>query len=180
MRSNSLAGMNSGMTDLGNIERDNNVVSLREITFASVRDVLALEVHQWQRGYVASNATSIAEGHFNPGAWFRAVYADETPVGFVALLDPEVPGAISRGVIRAGEVLLWRLMIDRRYQRRGYARQALDLLRSHIRSRPGVIRLISSYVPGDHGPEAFYLRYGFQKTGRFRADGREVEIWITP
>jgi diamine N-acetyltransferase len=167
------------MIGLGNVEHA-NTVSLREITFASVREVLALEVDQRQRAYVASNATSIAEGHFNPGAWFRAVYSGEAPVGFIALVDPEVPGAISRGAIRPGEVLLWRLMIDHRYQRRGYARQALDLVRSHIRGQRGAVRLISSYVPGDDGPEAFYLRYGFQKTGRLRADGREVEIWIPP
>ena len=167
------------MNGLGN-KAHANTVSLREITFESVREILTLEVDQRQRQHVASNATSIAEGHFNPGAWLRAVYAGEIPVGFLALVDPEVPGAISRGLILPGEVLLWRLMIDYRYQRRGYARQALDLVRSHIGNRPGVARLMSSYVPGDHGPETFYLRYGFQKTGRFRADGREVEIWIAP
>src|SRR5262245_35653530 len=153
-------------------------ISLREITFATVRDILALDVDESQRAYVASNATSIAEGHFNPGAWFRGIYAAETPVGFIMLLDPGVPGAISRGRIDPGEVLLWRLMIDRRFQRRGYARRALDLVRTHIRDRPGVTRLISSYVPGDHGPEAFYLDYGFKTTGRSRANGREVEIWM--
>jgi diamine N-acetyltransferase len=167
------------MIGLGNGEHA-NMVSLREITFASVREVLALEVHARQRAYVASNAASIAEGHFNPGAWFRAVYSGEIPVGFIALVDPAVPGATSRALIRSGEVLLWRLMIDHRYQRSGCARQALDVVRSHLRSQPGVVRLISSYVPGDDGPEAFYLRYGFQKTGRFRATGREVEIWIAP
>src|SRR5262245_12129304 len=133
-------------------------------------------VDQSQRAYVASNATSIAEGHFNPGAWFRGIYADERPVGFIMLLDPGVPGAISRGPIDPGEVLIWRLMIDHRYQRLGYARRALDLVCTHIRNRPGVTQLISSYVPGDHGPEAFYLHYGFKTTGRFRANGREVEI----
>jgi len=179
LRSCRLAGINSVMIDLGNVEHA-NTVSLREITFASVREVLALEVGQGQRTYVASNATTIAVGHFNPGAWFRAIYSGETPVGFIALVDPRVPGAISRGVIRRGEVLLWRLMIDHRYQRRGYARQALDLVRSRLRAQTGVVRLISSYVPGDDGPEVFYLRYGFQKTGRVRADGREVEIWIPP
>jgi diamine N-acetyltransferase len=167
------------MIGLGHIEHARRV-SLREITFTSVREVLALEVGERQRPYVASNAISIAEGHFNPGAWFRAIYSGETPVGFVALVDPGVPGAVSRGAIRPGEVLLWRLMIDQRHQRRGCARQALDLVRSHVRSQPGVVRLISSYVPGDDGPEAFYLRYGFQRTGGFRADGREVEIWIAP
>jgi diamine N-acetyltransferase len=40
-----------------------------------------------QRGYVAPNAISIARGHFEPRAWFRAVFADETPVGFVMLSE---------------------------------------------------------------------------------------------
>jgi diamine N-acetyltransferase len=166
------------MTVLHHVKHANAEISLQEITFATVRDILALDVDELQRAYVVSNATSIAEGHFNPGAWIRGVYAADIPVGFIMLLDPEVPGAISRGPIGSGAVLLWRLMIDHRYQRHGYARRALDLARSHFRNRPGATRLISSYVPGDHGPEAFYLSYGFQKTGRFRANGREVEIWI--
>ena len=85
------------MTALDHIQHANDEVSLREITFATVRDILSLNVDASQRAYVASNATSIAEGHFNPGAWFRGVYAAETPVGFIMLLDPEVPDAILRG-----------------------------------------------------------------------------------
>lgn len=168
------------MASLDNIKQASAEVSLREITFATVRDVLALEVSEEQRAYVAPNATSIAEAHFNPGAWFRGVYAGETSVGFIMLLDTEVPGAILRSPIGSGEVLLWRFMIDHRFQRHGYARRALDLARAHIRNRPGITRLISTYIPGEHGPEAFYRRYGFEKTGRFRANGREVEIWIAP
>ena len=36
--------------------------------------------------------------------------------------------------------------------------------------------MLSSYIPGPDGPEAFYLKYGFQRTGRYRSDGHEVEI----
>lgn len=154
-------------------------VSLREITFATVGHILNLSVGEPQLGYVASNARTIAESHFNPGAWFRAIYAGETPVGLVALLDPQAPGAILREAMGPSEMFLWRLMVDHRYQRHGYARQALDLVRSHARTRPGVTRLVSSCVAGDHGPERFYQRYGFQKTGRLRADGKQIEIWIT-
>ena len=158
--------------------RTNGNVSLQEITFRTVRDILNLDVSERQRGYVASNSTSIAEAHFNPGAWLRAVYADETLVGFIMLLDPKVPAAISRDPIEPEEILLWRFMIDQCYQRRGYAQRALDLARSFFRNRRGVSRLISSYIPGDNGPEQFYLRYGFQKTGRLRANGKEIESWM--
>jgi hypothetical protein len=58
-------------------------VELREITQDSLGAVLDLAVGPEQQPYVATNARSIAEAHFEPRAWFRAVYAGEDPVGFV-------------------------------------------------------------------------------------------------
>jgi diamine N-acetyltransferase len=153
-------------------------VSLREITSHTVREILALQVSEPQRDYVASNAVSIAEGHFNPGAWFRAIYAGELPVGFVMLFDPMAPGAIVRGPVEPTDIGLWRLMIDHRYQARGYGRAALDLVRLHVCSETQGSRLVSSYRLGQHGPEGFYLRHGFRRTGRLRANGAEIEFAI--
>ena len=56
-------------------------VSLREIIKKTVRSILDLKVAKGQEKFVASNARSIAE------AWFRAIYVDETPVGFVMISD---------------------------------------------------------------------------------------------
>ena len=151
-------------------------VVLRQITFETVRAVTALTVSENQRHHVASNADSIAEGHFNPGSWFRSIYADEALVGFVMMFDPSVPGAISRGAIEPTDVGLWRLMIDHQYQRQGYGRAALDGVCRHAREQMRGARLISSYVPGEHGPARIYLSYGFTKTGRLRAKDTEVEI----
>jgi diamine N-acetyltransferase len=59
---------------------------------------------------VAANSVSIAEAYFEPCAWFRAIYADETPIGFVMLhAEPENE-----------EYFLWRFMLDAAYQRQGY------------------------------------------------------------
>jgi diamine N-acetyltransferase len=155
-------------------------VSLREITGGTVRTITALDVSREQQGTVAPNSVSIAEAYFNKGAWFRAIYADDVPVGFVMLFDPTLPDAEPGYDMDSGDAGLWRFMIDHRYQGRGFGRKALDLVRTHLRSRPGIRRLLSSYVPGKHGPEAFYLNYGFSKTGRLCNKDREVEIWITP
>ncbi len=152
-------------------------LALREITAATVRAVVALDVAEEQRGYVASNAVSIAEAHFNSGAWFSAAYLAETPVGFVMLFDPAKVGIEDRRGIALDDIGLWRLMIDRNHQRRGHGKQVLDLVRAHARAL-GRSRLVSSYVPGPHGPERFYLKYGFAKTGRMRNADREVEISI--
>jgi diamine N-acetyltransferase len=138
-------------------------VTLREITAATVRAVCALDVRPEQRGYVAPNAVSIAQAYFEPRAWFRAVYADDTPVGFVMLHDDS----------EKHEYFLWRFMIAADHQGRGYGRAALDLVVEHVRTRPGATELVSSYVPGEHGPRDFYVRYGFLDTGEVE-DGEVV------
>lgn len=130
-------------------------VSLRVVTAETVRAICALDVRPEQRSYVARNAVSIAQAYFEPRAWFRAVYAGESPVGFVMLHDdPEKK-----------EYFLWRFMIDAGHQGRGLGRRALDLVVEHVRGRPGATELRSSYVRGDHGPGEFYRRYGFVETG---------------
>ena len=156
--------------------RYKQTMELREITFKTVRSIAKLDVSANQRAYVASNALSIAEAHFCPGAWFRGIFADETPVGFLMLFDPTVPGSVEREPIAHNEVRLWRLMIDQHHQRKGYGRKALDLVCGHIRQGGKADCLLSSYVAGPDGPESFYLSYGFQKTGGFRNNGLEIEI----
>ena len=130
-------------------------VSLREITGENFRDILRLQVAPEQTEFVASNAYSIAEAHYQPKAWIRGVYAGDTPVGFVMLHDdPEAP-----------RYFLWRFMIAAEHQGKGYGKAALDLLVDYVRTRPGATELQCSYVPGDAGPGGFYAKYGFAETG---------------
>jgi diamine N-acetyltransferase len=149
---------------------------LREIGWHNLHAVLALAVDPPQQAFVASNSVSIAEAHFNPGAWFRAVYADDLLVGFVMLFDPTIPGAIASDPVEPTDMVLWRLMIDRRYQRRRLGRRTLDAVRGHVVHLSRFRRLLTSYVPGPDGPRDFYLSYGFTETGRLWDNGTEVEI----
>jgi diamine N-acetyltransferase len=97
-------------------------------------------------------------------------------VGFVMLYDPTLPGAKPHPDFSAEEVTLWRFLIDGRHQGLGFGARALDLVIRHARTRPGMRRLSASYAPIPAGPEGFYLRRGFKKTGRLLDDGTEVEI----
>ncbi len=132
------------------------VVTLREITRETVRTITDLKVAPEQTGFVATNAESIAEAYFDRDvAWFRAVYADEVPVGFIMLEDDAAKQ----------EYFLWRFMIDARYQGHGYGRRALELLVEYVKTRPGAKALMTSCVPGDGSPCPFYERLGFVPTG---------------
>lgn len=131
-------------------------VSLREVTKENLGAVLRLQVAPGQDRFVASNAISIAQAHFEPDhAWFRAIYADQTPVGFLMLHDEPAKSAY----------YLWRFMIDHRFQGRGFGARAIDLLLDHVRGRPGADVLRLSHVPGDGSPAPFYERLGFAHTG---------------
>lgn len=140
-----------------------SAVSLREITEETLSDILGLKVADAQRRFVADNAVSIAQAHFSRLAWFRAIYAGDTPVGFAMLSeDPD-----------RCEYVLWRFMIDQRYQGLGFGRHALALLVAHVRTRPGATELLTSCVEGEGTPIPFYTGLGFVATGRYD-DGEAV------
>ncbi len=134
----------------------NPEVSLREITKETVRAITRLKVSPAQERFVASNAVSIAEAYFSPDtAWFRAIYADDTPVGFLMLDDNAAEG----------KYFFWRFMIDARYQRKGIGQKALEMLFEHVKTRPGGTILSTSCVPGEGSPGPFYEMMGFVYTG---------------
>ena len=140
------------------------VVTLQEITEETVITICDLSdtLSENQQMMVAENAFSIAQAHFSDKAWFRAIYADETPVGFIMLQDdPD-----------KSKYYLWRLMIAAPYQGKGYGRDAVLQLAEYVRGRPQAKELLVSYVPIEGGPEGFYTKLGFEPTGE--VIGKEI------
>ena len=134
-----------------------SVVNFQEITGETVNAIIKLSdtLSAPHRRMVATNAISIAQAHFNKYAWFRAIYADETPVGFIMLYDnPEKP-----------RYFLWRLMIAAPFQGLGFGEKAIRLLIEYVRSRPGASELLVSCGEGEGSPEGFYAKLGFKRTG---------------
>lgn len=133
--------------------------------------IKALKVSRKQEDYVDSVKESLAEAAATPSArpWYRAVYAGEVPVGFLMICDDVPPGDPDM----PWRYYLWRMLIDRHHQGRGYGRAALDRLVEYLRTRPGAEILVASVVPGKRTPLGFYLRYGFEPTGEM-FDGEQV------
>jgi diamine N-acetyltransferase len=149
-------------------------VTLREVTADNLGAILALEVFDEQRDYVASNAKSIAQAHFHQEAWFRAVYAGDIPVGFLMLHDENL-----RNEVRQNDYyFLWRLMIDKRYQKFGFGRRAVQLLIEHVKQRPNAKMLLSSFHNGPRSPEGFYAKLGFERTGNETEDEIEIRLRV--
>lgn len=142
------------MESQGEITRE-SLVSLREITQETVRRICDLKVTADQNRFVAPVSVSIAQAYFEPKAWFRAIYADETPVGFVMLYrDTEAP-----------EYYLWRFLVDEKFQGMGFGKQAMLLIIDAVHRWPNAEALLLSYVPDPDGPGGFYAKLGFEPTG---------------
>jgi diamine N-acetyltransferase len=140
------------------------VVSLRPITDANRESVEALAVTPDQERFVSGVRESILEAAEEPDAraLYWAIYDDETPVGFVMFAD-EV------GSSDYIAHFLWKLLVDERYQRRGFGAATLDLIVEYFRTR-GVDTMWTSVGQGEGGPIAFYERYGFKRTGDLHGD----------
>ena len=143
-------------------------VELREVTRATVLAVCKLDAGDGGK-QVAPNAVSMAQAHFTPEAWFRAVYDGDELVGFVMLYDPTLAETPEEH-----EFFLWRLMIDKRFQARGLGRAVVERLAKHVRTRPGAERLLVSHVKDADRVARFYQSLGFEYTGH-EEDG-ELEL----
>ena len=81
-----------------------------------------------------------------------AIYDDEEMVGFVVFNVRPRPD----GTFRISQ-----LMIDRHYQRRGYARMALQLVLDHYRRTDGINEVVVDYHRENRAAAHLYESVGF-------------------
>jgi diamine N-acetyltransferase len=142
-------------------------VRLEQVTPEYVLAVCDLRVGAGQESFVTPNAVSLAQAYVHEVAWCRAVYAGDDPVGFVMLYDSDDPG-----------YMLWRLMIDARFQGSGFGRQVVQQVIEYVRTRPGARELKVGAHRGEGGPGPFYESLGFVATGEV-IDGEE-DVYALP
>lgn len=133
---------------------------LEPVTEDNYRAVIALEVHEEQRSFVATNLKSIADCWIHrPTMEPLAMYSGEL-VGFT-LLQREHPH----------DLHIVRFMIDRRAQGRGLGRKGLAAITEVARAEQRT-RLLLSLVPGNAVAHGLYKAFGFVETGE--VDGDEI------
>lgn len=150
-------------------------VRLVPLTLENNRDYYALRTHHSEERFVAPMSWSFADALFPEivdGAplvpRLYGVEADGEPVAFVMIAEvtPAHP-----------EPYLWRLLVDRRHQRRGVGRRALDLLCDQLRAE-GCTTLVTSWASGAGTPAPFYRKYGFLETGEMLDEETVVRLQL--
>jgi diamine N-acetyltransferase len=148
------------------------MITLQPVTDDNRAAVEALRIDPSQERFVNNVSEAFLEAEEEPGG--RAIqfglYDGDAPVGFVMISD-EVDG--SEYIAH----YLWKLLIDRDRQRRGYGTAALDLVSTYFRDR-GDKEMWTTAGDGDGSPIPFYERYGFVRTGDIVFDD-EVLLRLT-
>ena len=143
------------------------MIRLEEITRENIDEVLALKVDESQKSFVSTNGDSLAQAYVYPETAFPfAVYEDSTMVGFIMMGYYEVKEYYT----------LWKFMIDRRYQNKGYGRQALRLGIQYLQNRFDVSEIYTGVVPGNSVAKKLYESVGFVDTGLVELGMEEMRL----
>ena len=147
------------------------MVKLVPVDRQNAAEILHLQVKEKQRAFVASNEQSLAEAEITLAAGGQAfpfgIYADEQAVGFLMVGFGTDEEWIDPPAVAHGNYSLWRLMIDGRYQHRGYGAAALQLALDWMQTLPcGPAEYCwVSYAPQNKDARELYRSFGFCETG---------------
>ncbi len=154
------------------------MIRLERISGNNIWEILKLTVGDDQKSFVAANDVSIIEAYIaltsGGHAFPFGIYDEETPVGFCMIGYGTDDSWEYAPAVAQNSYNLWRFMIDRRYQRKGYGKAAMRLILNFIVTQPcGPAELCwLSYGPENTAAKALYAAFGFRETGEW--DGDEV------
>lgn len=142
-------------------------VTLREITPENFKECINLKVAEDQKTFVAPNVTSIAQSKIYPTVEPFAVYNEDELVGFVMFgLD-----------IEDDRYYLVRLMIDERFQGKGFGKAATLAVIEKLKLTEDCNEIYLSFVPENANAERLYKSVGFERTGEI-SEGEIVMRYI--
>ena len=139
------------------------LLELRPVTQKNWQSLIKLKVRDGQQDFVSSNVYSIAESQFGfdeEGHWDLfpyGIYKNGEPVGF-AMTGLNINHPRFQG-------LILRLMVDERYQGRGYGREAMKVMTEMFLANERVRAVCISYAPENDTARKLYASFGFVETG---------------
>ena len=164
-------------------------ITLEKITYKNYVSVCwDLKVSREQRNFVASNCSSLAEAYVaitNGGVALPfAICKDKKPIGFLmigyGLNEDDIDDDDDKAFIEMVEnsYCIWRFMIDKRYQNKGYGRIAMQLALDYIRTFPcGKSDSVwLSYEPENEVAKKLYASFGFVELPQFYKGEEEDEM----
>ena len=142
------------------------MIKLEEITADNLEDVLKLKVSKNQENFVSTTAYSLAQAYvYQENAYPFAIYADDILVGFIMFGFYE-----SRN-----QYTLWKFLIDKCHQNKGYGKTALLLGIERMKEEHNIQKMYTGVSLGNEVAERLYKSVGFQLTGLVENGMKELQ-----
>ena len=157
------------------------MITLQAVTLKNVIEIIYdLEADE---NLVDPNVVSLAQAYayyseYGENPIVYAIYHVDTPVGFILAVYAPPVGFVPIDNDGQPYYYLWRMMIDKKYQNKGYGRQAMELLllkvKSHYRGEANAF--YTSVMPESDITPKFYASFGFAKTGEIDGDAKIMRL----
>jgi diamine N-acetyltransferase len=145
------------LTGAQNLER-------RPIQRDHLAAIIRLDVREDQKDLIARNIETLSEAPYETGSRVWGLWDGAWPVGLMAMVHPDEFLWHEPDDDRQA-AYLWRLMIDARFQGRGYGRAAIGEALAVAREWR-LPRLAAGVANVAHSNLGFYEQLGFRWTGR--------------
>jgi len=143
------------------------VVRLEKITSENYTECLNLKVAEDQKEFVSSNTLSLAKAYvFKDIVSPYAIYNDDIMVGFIMLRYNE----------GYNSYFIWQVMIDEKYQSKGYGKQALNLAIEWMKKDERCHEIITTYKKGNQCAADLYTKLGFENMEDFGDDEMDMVL----
>lgn len=160
------------------IDMEKNI-HLEKVTWENYRKVLDLRVNKEQRDYVASNKASLIHAFLTLSAgapvYAFAIMHGKTIVGFMQLMyDDDWTGYEREDWLNSDAFkqyegqkyyYIWRFMIDKKFQKRGYGKEAFRQTLEFIKTLPAgeAKYVLLSYEQSNEVAKGLYASFGFEE-----------------
>lgn len=134
------------------------MIRLLEVNEENFEEVIGLSLAPSQEKFVASNVRSLAQCYIyrEDGDVFpMAVVHEDRTVGFL-LLEKD---------FEEGFYLVWRMMIDRKEQRKGFGEEVLREVLRQAKEALGIDAVRADYVKGNEAMAHLLSKLGFVRIG---------------
>ena len=142
------------------------MITLRNIDYNNFWEIIELNVYENQHNFLTSNAVSIAQSKVQPEYIPLAIYSDEKAIGFAMY-----------GIGRDdGQYWIYKFMIDRRYQSKGFGKVALQLLINQIQKDKTHNKILLGVHRESIVAIKLYHSLGFEFNGQIFGKDRIMEL----
>lgn len=143
------------------------MIQLKEITQDNLDEVLGLSVAENQKSFVSTTADSLAQAYvYKDTAFPFAIYAEDKVVGFIMLGYYE-----SRM-----QYTLWKFLIDKEYQGKGYGKDALKQGITYLIKNFDAKEIYTGVFLGNEVAKGLYKSVGFLETGLVENGMEELRL----